>query len=352
MIKIRGKIQLLTMLAFVSLCAAPARAGQSFGDYPAPDDMVAEIYALQEDYPDNARVEEYGRSVQDRPLLAVRISADLSSPKPEALIAGSIHGNEWIANRVAMAAAHRLLSDRESDPWIASLLDRMDFVIIPCVNPDGYYKTHDMLTDPGILWRNGRKNANRVDLNRNFPLPGERSMDIGMAGVDDDPDHERYTGPHPYSEPETQAVRDFVAAHAFFASVDLHSNWGTIFPPKCNSGGCEKQFKKMCDAAIEKQAHVKYPCVMARHADSFTGEMEDALFYDYGVMPLCWEVFTMSASEKQMERMDPAHTFWSMNPEDIGYWVENDRDAILAAVEAAFDITKGKPLPEKFRKVE
>lgn len=339
------------ILIIVFLFQAGAFAGEpSYGEYPAPDAMVDEIYALARDYPDNAEIIEYGTSVEGRALLAVRIAANLDEEKPEAMIVAAIHGNEWIGNRVATAAAWRLLRGLESDPWISGMLDNMDFIIIPCINPDGYYRTQEILTDNTILWRNARKNANRVDLNRNFPLPGERTMDIDMAGVEDDPDHERYTGPSPYSEPETIALRDFIAARRIFASVDLHSNWGTIFPPKCNSGTCEKQFKKMCDASIERQPHNKYPCVMSRHADSFSGEMEDALFYDFGIMAVCWEVFPTNANQEQLQRL--SHIFWVMNPEDIDYWVENDRDAILAALEAAFGITKGSPVPEKHRNVK
>jgi len=334
------------------LLAAGLRAfaeEQSYGAYPAPDAMVAEIHALAVDFPNHAEVMEYGASAQGRPLLAVRIAADLSAHKPPALIAAAIHGNEWIANRVAMAAARRLLNGYGADPWVTGLLDRMDIFVIPCMNPDGYYKTFEMLRDPSIPWRNGRKNANRVDINRNFPLPGKRSMDIAMAGVEDDPDHERYTGPHPYSEPESAALRDFAAARPLFAAMDLHSNWGTIFPPKCNSAGCEKQFRKMCDAAIARQKFVKYPCVMARNVDSFSGEMEDTLFYDFGVMAVCWETFTTKAADEQKQRLP--HPFWSQNPEDIAWWTDNDADAVLAAIESAYEITGGRPVPEKLRQV-
>jgi hypothetical protein len=323
---------------------------QTYGDYPAPDAMVAEIQALAVDFPGHAEIVEYGRSVEGRPLLAVRIAADPAVQKPPALIAASIHGNEWIANRVAMAAALRLLNGYGNDAWVDGMLARMDFYVIPCINPDGYYKTYEMLANPSIPWRNGRKNANRVDINRNFPLPAERTMDVAMAGVDDDPDHERYTGPHPYSEPESRAIRDFVAAHPFFASVDLHSNWGTIFPPKCNTKGCEKQFQKMCGAGIARQKNIKYPCIMARNVDSFSGEMEDALFYDFGVMAVCWETFTTKAADEQKQRME--HMFWGQNPEDIAWWTDNDADGVLAALEAAFDVTKGQPIPEKHRQVK
>jgi len=337
-------------IVFVLMLSRAAFTDNSFGAYPAPQVMYDEIYALEKNYPANAKVIEYGKSVQGRPLLAVKISLDLAKDKPAAVLAANIHGNEWIGNRMAMAAAHRLLEGRESDPWIASMLAKMDFYVLPCINPDGYFKTQETLADPSIPTRNARKNAHKVDLNRNFPLPGERTMTIGMAGSDD-PDHERYQGPAPYSEPETAAVRDFFAAHRnIFAAVDFHCNWATIFPPKCNSSECDRNFKKMCAAGIAKQTISKYACVAQRHVDTFTGEMEDALYYDFGAMAVCMEISPVSLGTEQKKRL--GHVFWEMNPEDIGAWVGNDRDAALAMLDAAFDITGGKPLPADKLKVE
>lgn len=339
----------LIFIGLFALFARPAEAGKAFGDYPDLKGMYEEIYKLEKDFPGNAKVIEYGRSVQGRPLLAVRISLDLADTKPAAAVSGNIHGNEWIGNRVAMGVARRLLEGRESDAWITGLLGRVDFYVLPCLNPDGYFKTESWLTKESMPARVARKNAHGVDINRNFPLPATRTVNIEMAGSAD-PDSERYTGPSPYSEPESAAIRDFFAARTIFAAVDLHSNWGTIFPPKCNSGKCEAKFKKMCAAAAGKQAAVKYPCVIGRHVDSFSGEMEDALFYDFGVMAVCWEVFTQAAGQDQEGRLK--NPFWAINPVDIQMWVDNDRDGILAAIDAAYDITGGKPIPPELRKVE
>ncbi len=343
-------------LAFFSVLAAgcliglTSRAAAPYGDYPAPEEMLSEAQALAEQFPDYVTTGEYGRSVEGRPLIYIRIAKPGPAGRPQALIAANIHGNEWIGNRMAMAAARRLLEDKDSDPWIASLLDRIEFWIIPCMNPDGYFRTWAERDNPNAVWADMRKNAHGVDLNRNFPLPAERSMDNDFAGSSD-PNSVRYTGPSPYSEPETQATRDFVAKREFFAAIDFHSNWGTIFPPKCNGSACEKQFKKMLEPAREKQKNVKYQIVAAWQVDSFSGEMEDELFYTYGVMAVCWEIFTQAATDEQQKNPDLQGAFWSMNPADIGYWVENDRDAALAAIEEAYRITGGKPVPESARKV-
>jgi len=345
-----GALRKFAAAAAVMFLLAPAsRAGEeNYGDYPAPDEMFREIYSLREKYPDWVEVGEFGRSVQDRPLLDLRISRPGAEAPAPALVAANIHGNEWIGNRVAMAAARMLLEGRESDPWISSMLDNIEFYFLPCINPDGYQKTWDSRNDDHVPWAKMRKNANGVDINRNFPLPAPRTVDDPLAGSDD-PDHPRYTGPEPYSEPESRAVRDFVASKSFFASIDLHSNWGTFFPPKCNGRACEKQFKKMMDTAAAKQ-EIKYVTVQQWQVDSFSGEMEDAMFYDYGIMAVCWEIFPEAQASEQGKRLK--HPFWSMNPEDIDFWTANDSGAVLAALEKAYEITGGKPVPEKYRKVD
>lgn len=343
--------KILSILIVIAALLFAAPTARAYEGYPDPEAMYGEIHELEEEFPDFVEVGEYGKSLKDRPLLYVRIARPDGETRPQAMIAANIHGNEWIGNRIAMAAARRLLEDNASDAWIASLLDRIEFFILPCLNPDGYYKTWEMRNDKNPPWADMRKNANGVDPNRNFPLPAERTLDIDIAGSDD-PGHIRYTGPHPYSEPESRAIGEFVAQHDFFASIDFHSSWGTFFPPKCNSSACEKQFKKIMEAARERQKHSLYTFTSAWQVDTFTGEMEDMLFYEHGIMAVCWEIFTEKAAREQ--RKDPAlkHPFWSMNPHDIGLWVENDADAALAAIEKALEITGGKPIPEKYRKTK
>lgn len=320
-------------------------------DYPSPDEMIAELYELASSSPDYAEIGEIGKSVQGRPIYYLQISRRGDKKKPEALVAANIHGNEWIGNRVAMSMAKRLLRDKDSDPWISGLLDDIDFWFLPCINPDGYVRTWEELDNDEAEWAHMRKNANGVDLNRNFPLPAERTVDMDLAGSDD-PEHIRYMGPYPYSEPETQAVRDFVSLRTFFAAIDFHSNWAVFFPPKCNSNACEAKFKDMMEAARDRQPNLKYPTVSAWRIDSFSGEMEDTLFYKYGVMAVCWEVFPETAAKEQQQRLGLRHPFWSMNPYDIDYWIENDSDAALAAIERANKITGGAPVPENARKVK
>jgi hypothetical protein len=316
-------------------------------EYPGYDTMMAEVRAIATQHPDRVTLVEYGRSVQGRPLVALRIALNDGVKRPEALVAGNIHGNEWIGNRLAVSVAQRLANDADTDPWVGSLLKRIDFYVIPCINPDGYVATEEERGKP----RTGRKirhNANGVDLNRNFPLPATRTIQIAMAGSTDK-DSAFYGGEAPYSEPETRAVRDFVAAHHFFADIDFHSAWGTIFPPKCPDNRCVKLFREMFKPAIARQRR-PYQLIMFPQGDTYTGEMEDTLYYDYGILAVCWEI-SFEADGRDAFKLTK-DWFYEQNPIHVADWVENDRDAALAAIEKALELTGGNPVGPELRKAK
>lgn len=115
-----------------------------------------------------------GRSVNGRPIRVVE-RGDLSS-STKILVVGSVHGNE----RAGMAVIKRLRRTRA--------LDDVRLFLIRTANPDG--------TRAGT-----RQNGRGVDLNRNFK---HRWKAIGERW------DTYYSGPRPWSEPETRAIRDLV----------------------------------------------------------------------------------------------------------------------------------------------
>jgi murein peptide amidase A len=112
-----------------------------------------------------------GRSVKGRPIRAFRLGEPTSRVK--AVVLGSMHGNEKAGMQVVDAL-------RRGKP-----VKGVDLWVIPTINPDG-------------VVRNSRHNVHGVDLNRNFghqwePLTGHY-----------------YSGPRPWSEPESRALRRFL----------------------------------------------------------------------------------------------------------------------------------------------
>lgn len=332
------------LIGLAAVFATDIQPGRVFGDYPTLDEVYAEIESLAKSHPEMVSVTQYGASAQGRKLIAFRIARNDGKERPEALIAGNIHGNEYIGNRLAMGTAHRVIDGDGKDAWLTSLLDRMDFWIMPCINPDGYAKTLDMKgAEP---WASQRKNANGVDLNRNFLLPGKRTIPLQWAGSPK-PEHKNYRGAAPYSEPESKAVGDFAKSRRFIAAIDYHSWGGYFIPPKCPDGECVAKYKKMYAAYVSKQKYDKYSRHQFRLLDTFTGEMEDMLYYEHGVMGVCIELGMDKYNKPAFEKT--GNRFWLFNPTDWRRWVENDADASLAAIEKVFELNGGKPLPARVR---
>lgn len=112
------------------------------------------------------------------------------------LFIGGVHGDEPEGVRLAEEFLHWLKQEEATDsarlrPWI----------LIPCINPDGYGK-------------NQRTNANGVDLNRNFPCR-DWSPEAKAPRY--------YPGPSPGSEREVQALVKLIEDEKPQLIVHFHS---------------------------------------------------------------------------------------------------------------------------------
>jgi len=141
-----------------------------------------------------------GRSVEGRPIEVYRRRAD---GEHLTLALGGFHGDEPKSVYVACRLIDTLASFG-SESRIGSWL------VVPLVNPDGFA-------------RRKRRNANKVDINRNFPTvnwsPGNRRSRM-------------HGGPAAASEPETRCVIDLIEAERPTRIVTLHSIGGHRY---CNN---------------------------------------------------------------------------------------------------------------------
>ena len=89
---------------------------------------------------------------------------------------------------------------------IVSLINAREIHFIPAVNPDGL--EYDIKGNEYQMWRKNRKrNSNGsygVDLNRNY------GFDWGKGGSSSNPNSDTYMGTTPFSEPETQSIKNYV----------------------------------------------------------------------------------------------------------------------------------------------
>jgi hypothetical protein len=176
------------------------------------------------------QVDSIGASVEGRPILAVKVGPPGDDPRrPNVLFVAAHHAREWISTVMAMRLIRWL-----ADSLAPALRDASDVWVIPVENPDGYQYT---FTGDRYWRKNRRANSDGtygVDPNRNYPA----FWGIDNVGSSPDPVTEVYRGPGPASEPETQAIIRFHAAHPpVVVAVSYHSYSGLELYPYGFSAG-------------------------------------------------------------------------------------------------------------------
>jgi hypothetical protein len=145
------------------------------------------------DGPDLVKRRVIGHSVNDRDIRAIRLGR--WQAEHTALVVGCIHGNER-AGKAVVRRLRKLDIPHDLKVWM-----------IPDLNPDG--------SAAGT-----RQNARGVDLNRNFP---RKWKPIG------EPWDKYYSGPKPFSEPETRAARRFIKRHRPDVTIWYHQPLALVY---------------------------------------------------------------------------------------------------------------------------
>lgn len=168
-----------------------------------------------------------GKSVEGRDIAAYHFGTGGT----ELLFIGGIHGGyEWNTSLVA----YELIDYLKSNPTIVP--SNVKVTVIPVLNPDGLNKT---VGKPGRFARAdvpasqdsqiaGRFNANAVDLNRNFDCDWQTSAVWQNKNVSG--------GASAFSEPESQAIKNYVETNKPRAVVVWYSSAGGVFASSCHNG--------------------------------------------------------------------------------------------------------------------
>jgi len=200
--------------------------------YKDPERVEALMRGYHERYPEITKLVEIGRTHEDRPILAIKISdrADVAEDEPPVMLNSAHHGVELLSTEFAIDAMAQLLEHYDDDKQIRRFVDELEIWIVPLVNPDGNAVHMDRALFAGRknardADENGRfGKADGVDLNRNYPF---RWGTQGELASSSDPRHRWYRGPRPGSEPETQAMMRLADSEHFVASISYHT-WGTV----------------------------------------------------------------------------------------------------------------------------
>jgi carboxypeptidase T len=210
----------------------------SMGGYFTYQEMLDNLDAMAALYPDlfKARkpITTSYQTHEGRPVFWVKISDNPDteeSAEPQVLYTAVHHAREPNSLSQLIFYMWYLLENYETNEEVKYLVDNVEMYFIPCVNPDGYIYNETNSPNGGGFWRKNRRNNGNgtfgVDLNRNYG----HEWGFDNTGSSPNPDAQTYRGPGPFSEPETQMVRDFCDAHKFQLALNYHTYGNLLIFP-------------------------------------------------------------------------------------------------------------------------
>jgi murein peptide amidase A len=181
------------------------------------------------------------------------------------VLLGGVHGDEPEGVWLAEATLHWLrnaTSEQVKIPWL----------LIPCLNPDGFAI-------------NERVNANKVDINRNFP---------NQNWSPEFPKERYYPGPSPASEPETRAILEIIGKYKPQMIIHCHS-WNPCIVLTGSKGqNCAHYLAEA--TGYPYQEHIGYPT---------PGSLGDYAWFEKGIPVICIEVAEKIEKEKVWPLFEP-----------------------------------------------
>lgn len=274
------------------------------GLYHTYEEAKADLQDLANRFPAIASMQSLGKSVEGRDVVALKITSSERSAhhKPVFLFMGCHHAREWISVEVPLAIAKNFCENYATDAGLKNLIDTREIWICPVVNPDGLTYSQNNYK----YWRKTRqKNANGtfgVDPNRNY------GYKWGTAGDSGNPDSDTYRGTAPFSEPETQNIRDFAKNHLLTTSISFHSygervmypfSYGYVQTPD------DTLFKNM---SVKMAALNKYQPHQSVDLYPSSGDTDDHLYAEAGTMAFTFEVArTFIPSESEIAKICEAN---------------------------------------------
>jgi len=239
--------------------------------YHSYDDIRDQLFAWNTEFGDSNhpfynsvvyQLDSIGVSSNENlPIYAVKLSinANEEEDQPRVLILGQCHAEEILGVEMSMALIDLFLHPGGT-PWVnyelPMFMDNLEIWIVPTHNPEGLRVVHGYSeNDEWIQDESYRKNktdvnengifdfnafhidgiagsdSDGVDLNRNYGLNwegGDEKYELNLQSCGSNQTYssnfDYYRGSEPFSETETQAIRDFVIDKQFLLSIAYHSS--------------------------------------------------------------------------------------------------------------------------------
>ncbi len=195
--------------------------------YMTPQKIEDFIRTVHAHHPDITEIKSIGKSLEGRDIWAIKISDNVTvdEVEPVVLVNGMHHAREVMTTEVTTDMVDYLTSQYGKDAQVTKWVNNYEIWVIPMFNVDGNNKvwTEDS------MWRKNTRGGYGVDINRNYPT-GWNSCEGSSSsqGAQD------YRGTAPASEPETQAMMNFVNSIKPVFNISYHSySELVIYPYGC-----------------------------------------------------------------------------------------------------------------------
>lgn len=222
------KIVLIFILLISSGCASSLEIVR--GNFYNFDNLSSELKSIQSRFKNIVDLQTIGRTSEGRDIFCIKIGHPSESKnKPALMSLFAEHSGEHETTSLAMGFTKFLINNYEKDTRITAILNEKDIYVVPMMNPDGVEYDLSGEVKP-FTWRKNRRpitqDAYGVDLNRNWGYMWDAPVPKSLEKQLNNPKDLYYHGDSPFSELETQAVRDFLFTHRNIKMfIDYHSGY-------------------------------------------------------------------------------------------------------------------------------
>ena len=313
--------------------------------------LAEEVDYIAQAAPNIVDVFSIGHSYLGKEMRVLKITNEtITRQKAKTLVVAQHHGREQITVEMALRFILYLVNNFGSNAQITKYLNSIEIFVIPTLNPDaldrvvnendfwlrknlhpydndydGRYDEDPIDDANGDGWISSYDVYERLDENSNIYLYSyfegidddgdgkfnedeigyvdlNRNYDAGWggSGSSGDPTDQTYRGRKPFSEPETQAMRDFAEKHRFAMAFSLHSGINATYLPSDMNGYVEpdlyesvfQDFAEILPDSFITGGYTSLsqdgPIIEADHA----GKWNDWMYVERNTpVPVCFEIF-------------------------------------------------------------
>jgi hypothetical protein len=316
------------------VAASPLPSGRDM--YRRLPDYEAEMKRLVERFPGLVKpITLRYRTIEGRQVHGIEITQNVNAAdgKPIFFQMGVHHAREWPSGEHAIEFAYELVNGYGKNPRITDLVNRTRTIVVPIVNPDGFNvsreggaadtienpayeqipeggllqsgaQTPSYLADPAGAYR--RRNCRLVPSQPTAPpglcaSPSSRPLGVdpnrnygglwGGPGASALPTYDTYRGAGPFSEPETQNVRDLVSRRHVTTLITNHTFSNLVLrPPGVRAQGPpadEPIYRDLGLAMARQNGYTNQPSYALYDT---TGTTEDWSYYATGGLGFTFEI--------------------------------------------------------------